>query len=267
MHESRPAPLRHIVESIWEVEGIVEHTRARHFPSGAIELLVNLGAPQRLVSTRGVGVFANGAAWLAGLQARPVVVDSEPGVHLFGVRLRAAAAATVLGLPMGLSAERVIHLGELGRPACRAVAGDLAAARTFAARLRIVCRWLEQQYGPLHRPPNYVEWIAGRIEASNGITPIGPLRRAARVSAKRLAHDFALDVGMTPKLLARVHRFRHARTIIQQPGCSLVETAAACGYFDQAHMSNEFRDLGGVTPGGYLASCYPDGNSGVIEAS
>jgi AraC-like DNA-binding protein len=267
MHESRPRPLRHIVEAVWEVHGTVANTRARHFPSGAVDLLVNLGAPQRLIGEAGEDRFEQGQAWLAGLQVRPLVVESEHHVHIFGIRLRAAGASIVLGAPMGIAAERVLHLEDLTRPAAARLLAAIHKAGTFSDRLAAACCWIERQCGSLDGRPDYLDWLARRIEASNGTAPIGPMRREAGISGKKLTQDFTRRLGLTPKLLGRVHRFRHARLVVQRPGRALADTAAICGYFDQSHMTRDFRDLGGLTPGDYLASCYPDGNSGVITAS
>lgn len=264
MYEARPQSLRHTVESIWEVDGVVAHTRSRHFPSGSVDLLINLGPPQHLTGQASVSRFGQGDAWLAGLQTRPVVIDSDPCVHIFGIRLRAAVASRVLGAPMAHVAGRVIRLDDLGIAATARLIAVVQRAHSFVERLNVCCRWIEDQLGSSATRPDYVQWMTTRIESARGRVPIGPLRLEAEVSSKKLAQDFTRRLGMTPKVLARIHRFRYARLVIQHPGRSLADTAALCGYFDQAHMTREFGELGGVTPSEYLAICYPDGNSGVV---
>jgi AraC-like DNA-binding protein len=84
------------------------------------------------------------------------------------------------------------------------------------------------------------------------------VRRKGRVSIDDLAEDAGLSSrqfrrqclilsGLTPKRLCRVIRFRHALSQIGSRQ-SWADLAQECGYYDQAHMINEFRELGGSTP-------------------
>ena len=58
---------------------------------------------------------------------------------------------------------------------------------------------------------------------------------------------------MTPKAFARLARFRHAERLLRSPGHrSLASIALTCGYYDQAHLNRDFRDLAGCTPTAYL---------------
>ena len=61
--------------------------------------------------------------------------------------------------------------------------------------------------------------------------------------------------GLTPKRLARVIRFRHALAQAQRSRTvDWAQLALECGYFDQAHFINEFRELAGTTPAEYAAT-------------
>ena len=74
----------------------------------------------------------------------------------------------------------------------------------------------------------------------------------------RLATSFREQVGVTPKLYARILRFRHALDLIRVPGSSLAEVAVDAGFYDQSHMNREFRELGGLSPGELAAAVrYP----------
>jgi transcriptional regulator GlxA family with amidase domain len=49
-------------------------------------------------------------------------------------------------------------------------------------------------------------------------------------------------------VFARIIRLRRAVKLLRQ-GCALADVAVACGYYDQAHMTRDFRDLAGHSPG------------------
>jgi AraC-like DNA-binding protein len=59
---------------------------------------------------------------------------------------------------------------------------------------------------------------------------------------------------MSPKEFARVARFRHALRIAREGNrLSWAAIAAATGYYDQAHLIEEFRAIAGVTPRVFLS--------------
>ena len=59
--------------------------------------------------------------------------------------------------------------------------------------------------------------------------------------------------GVSPKLLARVLRFRKALAQVQSQAGPHADVAADCGYFDQSHFIAEFQRFAGQTPADYLA--------------
>lgn len=262
MHQCRPPALAHVVESIWEVAGTVANTRERIFPDGGIDLVMNLGPEQRLVRADGTAVFASGATWLSGIQRQPIVMESAAEVHVFAVRLRPAAAAILLNAPMRLVSGRTVPLREVRRDAAAVLARSDGSA-SFDDRAGTVCEWIEERCGAHPRCRTYLDWIAREIDSSGGALPIEVFRRVAGVSRKKLAADFGEQIGITPKVLARILRFRRARMLLQRDPVSFTDVAAACGYFDHAHMVREFRDLGGMTPSDFVAATYPDGQSAI----
>jgi AraC-like DNA-binding protein len=94
--------------------------------------------------------------------------------------------------------------------------------------------------------------------ASGGTAAVPELAREAGWSSRRLGTRFQAEVGLGPKQAARVVRFDRARRLLQrrvtaagQP--ELASLAAACGYYDQAHLAREFRALAGCPPSRWVA--------------
>ncbi|HVF15298.1 MAG TPA: helix-turn-helix domain-containing protein, partial [Steroidobacteraceae bacterium] len=68
------------------------------------------------------------------------------------------------------------------------------------------------------------------------------------LSARRLTRLFAIEVGLTPKLYARVKRFQHMFKSMRHPQLDWSELAVTCGYFDQSHLIRDCKSISGFTP-------------------
>ena len=79
--------------------------------------------------------------------------------------------------------------------------------------------------------------------------------KEAGLSRRRFAQLFREQIGLTPKLFCRLHRFQGVlRQIALGAPVDWADVALAGGYCDQAHLVHEFRDFSGISPSAYLAS-------------
>lgn len=100
------------------------------------------------------------------------------------------------------------------------------------------------------------------IEASDGALRVEALADTLGVSRQHLSAQFRDQVGLSPKLFARITRFRRATataTARVRPSPSAAppdwaDLALACGYFDQSHLIRDFHDFAGSSPDAWLAA-------------
>ena len=72
------------------------------------------------------------------------------------------------------------------------------------------------------------------------------------VLPKRFVRRFRDQIGLTPKRFARVRRLqRLLGAVARDAGVEWAEAAAEHGYYDQAHLIHDFRELTGITPTAY----------------
>jgi AraC-like DNA-binding protein len=91
------------------------------------------------------------------------------------------------------------------------------------------------------------------IERSGGAVRIDTLADGLGVSRQHLAAQFRAKVGLTPKMYARVCRFRRATGALAQPGApDWSRLALDCGYFDQSHLIHDFQEFSGSAPESFL---------------
>lgn len=87
------------------------------------------------------------------------------------------------------------------------------------------------------------------LEGSGGEVRVEALAAQLGVSRQHLAAQFRQHVGLSPKLFARICRFRRATAAIKAaPSPDWAQLALACGYFDQSHLIHDFQEFSGSAP-------------------
>lgn len=255
----QPPPLADAVESIWHFEGTLTCLRERTFPSGLLQLIVHLGGRYRVVEKGRAELCSE--MCVGGIQTGPLVVESpETRCRIMGVQLHPVGAYRLFGRPLGeLGGQSNVDLQDLVGPAARELQERCLEAGSAEDQVRCAAGWIAERLARSPAPDPAIAWTAAEIERRQGAVSISELRDRTGLSKTRMATVFREQVGVTPKLYARIHRFRRALELINQGSDPLVEVALAAGYYDQPHLNAEFRELSGLAPGEYLAAArYPN---------
>jgi AraC-like DNA-binding protein len=96
--------------------------------------------------------------------------------------------------------------------------------------------------------------VARVLQARHGAVSIGTVAEAHGLSVRQVERLFREQVGMSPKVFARLARLRLAMQLsVAQTAPDWAGIADAAGYFDQSHMVREFGAFNGATPVQFLA--------------
>lgn len=154
---------------------------------------------------------------------------------------------------MSSLAREVVALEDLLGPDGPRLEERLMEAGTWEERFDLVEAVLGARLQAAEPPPPDVDWAWRRLLASRGRLRVAKLATELGCSRKHLAARFREHVGLPPKLVARMLRFRRASDLLGASDTSIAELAAVCGYYDQAHLDRDFRDFAGTTPTDYLS--------------
>jgi AraC-like DNA-binding protein len=275
--EYLPSPqCARVVEKYWVLEGHATGAPGTIIPDGRIELVFHYGGEFWRHSARAPAVKQPGSL-LVGQMIEPVVLVPDGYAGVAAIRLRPAAARTFLGFSPSEVLGSFMDL-ELVFPSTARLRERLADASDdklvrSASRLRdprhldlervaALERWLIEMACPLPRAP--VEAAVGAILQTGGRATIRSLVARTPMGVRQLERHFLDDVGLSPKTFARIVRLQVALRRIRE-GSTLTHVALACGYYDQAHMTRDFRHLAAMSPGawqthaGELAALFVDG--------
>lgn len=209
---------------------------------------------------------------VGGLHTRAVVMPRRlphaPTADQRGIQLAVhpLAARAVFGVPAAALAGEVLEIDELvadGPELAARLAGDrpggLSGELSGAAATAVVVRWLTARIGAADADPPTPElaraWqvIVGR----HGRVRIGDVAREVGWSRRHLTTRLRAEIGVGAKDLARLARFARSRELIGRRDRSLAQVAADAGYADQPHLTTEWREFAGCSPGRWIAQEFP----------
>jgi AraC-like DNA-binding protein len=177
--------------------------------------------------------------------ARAVILTFKPGW-----------SAPLLGVPASALTDRIVPLGELWGRSGSDLCLELLAARSLPAMLDrlsgAIAARTQHTFEPAsarlaRRAVRLLEGDEVRVES---------VAEQLGVTARHLRRAFAESVGIGPKEFARTVRLQRA---IRNAATSTDwgRIAADAGYYDQAHLIADFRELVGLTPGAFLKRAVP----------
>jgi AraC-like DNA-binding protein len=265
----QPDPrLADFVASLWFGEGKVAYQRDRILPSGQSQLLINLGPPQYRIEPGPPEVrvpFID--VWYSGLHQGPIDTEAPHGNALLGVAFTARGTFPWLGDDMSGLSDRIIALADALGDGTLRLRERLLNTPALEERFLIVERWLLARLKPRAIVHPAVRWAVDRLAATGGRIPIEDLAEQTGFTRKHLGNLFRQQVGLSPKALARVHRFRGALDILHRANGEVPWTQLAdqCGFYDQSHLINEFRRFTGFSPVELARRDRPDSGSVVLR--
>jgi AraC-like DNA-binding protein len=256
MHYSERPPalaLRDVVRCYWflSAEPPEQPSRAEPaFPDGSPELIFSLADPF-IACPEGGDERRQPDVFLVGQITKPFAVRPSGRADLVGVRLE-AHAATWMGLNLPELVDREVDVAA----ACNAALSSLRVLLINAPDEDARVRHLDAALSTLILGAAQADWRVAAAVASvrrqRGLTDLAALAAEIGTTPRSLQRLFNRDVGISPKLLARIVRFQQVFAAWREDPASLSRVAQDCGYFDHAHLVRDFRELAGVPPAALL---------------
>ena len=247
-----PAPaLRPFVRYYYQVEGLFDGRVAlQPVPARSPEIIEFMLASHYTVERIDRGFTE--ACWPATLVGtrthRCVNLYLSGRVDAFTIAFKPGGISALFGVPSD-------EMTNLDFDACDVLGSEISVLRqrlgevsTIAERARTVDEFLLARRGDFDHASPAVK-AARMVHMCHGAVRIDDLAGHTGLGMRQFERRFAREIGIPPKLYARIVRFEAAlRTKSAQPGTSWTEVAHALGYHDQMHMVHDFKRLSGDTP-------------------
>ena len=263
----RPGPpLDGLVRAITYQAGEQPQTSVEKIlPGPAASLWINLNRDEFRSFDEFGRVMRVPGAMLAGPTSRAAVIEFEQGRAHISVTFALGAAGCFFAPPLDATRDLQVPLGDVwGRPGTVLRERVLEAATPQDALDVVEGVLLEALCGhrdpflrdPFLRDPFLRDpLVVAACGALSAGVPVGKVAAELGVLPRTLRRRFTAQVGLGPKRFAQVQRLqRVVRDLDGRTSVDWAGVAARHGYADQPHLVEEFRQLVGVTPTGYLRS-------------
>ncbi|HEX2283472.1 MAG TPA: helix-turn-helix domain-containing protein [Mycobacterium sp.] len=220
----------------------------RELPCTFVPIIIDLDAGWTVAHRQHATPLRLGS-FIAGITDGPVLVGHAGSARCLQVDLTPLGARRLIGMPMSELANQTVPIeavfGRFGRDLVQRV----GEAPDWQARFALMDEAILARLDDAPPVDAGVAWSLRRITTSGGAAVIGDLAEELGWSHRRLIARYRDHVGLPPKVVARIVRFeRLTAKLAANPTADWASAAIACGYFDQAHLAREVRELADITP-------------------
>lgn len=241
---SKPAKeLQPYIDSYFCISGRIQDMETiTLLPEGGVNVFVNLGE-----TIRSVGLekqINHGGVYLVGTMLRTDVQIIQNEVLLFGVQFK----------PGGfMRFHRYTSLDQTAN-----------SFHTFPEKLFPDVKKTVHQFAPyldqfyFNRlstiEPGILNCVSD-IFQHHGSLHIDDLAKKHFITPRQIERKFKQEIGLSPKKFSDLVRFRRAFSVLHSNTSQSIEDVAwNCGYYDHAHMTNDFRRFTGHPPSAFILS-------------
>lgn len=191
------------------------------------------------------------SAALVGPRARSVWLRFDGGIDQVNVCFYPGVAGAFVGLAMPEIVGRVASPDDVWPREFREAVAELEPV-PVEERISRLSDLLLARLEPAREPGRQVREAVRLIYATCGRLRVRWLADQVNLSLSQLEREFKRHVGVGPKLLARQARVSAlAAEATRVPNPDLAWLAYRYGFSDQAHLTREFGELMGLTPGSF----------------
>lgn len=197
-------------------------------------------------------IFENETATIAGVQTHKFSRVIEGQSHVFGVKFRAGGFRPFCKFPVSRLADRVIPASSVFGEALKELEEVAYSSCGEAAKVRTANAFFHAHLPKPDPGTAFASQLVDCILHEPEIKTVEDLARRAAMSQRSLQRLFSEYVGASPKWVIRRYRLHELIEKFNSGGkLDWSQLALELGYFDQAHLINDFKSIVGYSPTEY----------------
>ncbi len=242
MYHVRREPLSAYISHLWVAEGYVQpHAREFVLPTGSLTLVIDLD------------VESSDAILICGARSEPLVLGTLKPLRIMAAVFRPGRGFPFAACPAGELQNRQVPLTAFWPSETAELRERLLEAPTNSERFLVLESFLMQRLRASRPCSPGIHHAIRQFQGAGPASSVASVRDQLGINAQRFIEMFRREVGLPPKVFARLARFGRVLQRIDTAGdVDWADLAISTGFFDQPHFIGDFRQFVGVTPSAYL---------------
>jgi AraC-like DNA-binding protein len=241
--------LEKIIECYWIArDGSTLAQREKIIPDGFTEIIFHKAAPYRICMEDSWQLQS--PILFAGQISRYFFLENTGSSDIIGIKLKPAAFTHLYQLPAWSYTNKVVEITGI-LPGFTALDQELDTTDDDEKKVRL----MNAHFNKLPAVHNLQETAADRavdiIFAQHGILQVADICRQIGIGGRQLENLFKINIGLSPKLFARIIRFSYIFQLLQENNQSWCSLAYEAAFYDQSHFIRNFKNFTGENPSDY----------------
>jgi AraC-like DNA-binding protein len=197
-------------------------------------------------------IFENGGSVVCGVHTSKFSRLLEGRSQVFGIKFRPGGFRPFLPAPVSSLANRIIPAKRIfGKEIC-ALEEILLSSAKEAEKVKAANAFFRARQPKPDKTIALAGQLVGQILTDPNIKTVNDLVTRAGIGKRSLQRIFSEYVGVSPKWVIRRYRLHEAiEQFNSESRPDWAQIALELGYFDQAHLINDFKSLVGYSPTEY----------------
>lgn len=230
------------------------HNFDRFLPNGDTEILIDfLDAPQFIYDNTSLKeIQACNRVWASGLRTEPITIPAGNKSEMMVISFKKGMAAPFFPFPLSEIADSVVDADLVWGTDFALLRERLLSTNDVDKRFCLVEDFLIREFQSQMAINPCVAFAVGEMTTRPDALSIARMNAKIGYSQKHFTEMFRRQVGVTPKSYLKIMRFQKAvHTIDAADNIDWGQVSLDCGFYDQSHFINDFKQFAGFTPEQY----------------
>ena len=244
-----PPELAPYVRFFWVLESDGPYVH-RSLADGGVEMIFHYS--ETFDELKPTGRVKSALSAIQGPSSCYQVYECKTKFGIFGVYFHPFAIPCLFNIPSSEISDEMPDLTSFLGKEGRILEEQIITASTNTERITISSTFLKNRLKRGRYLSNDICHVIDSVTQTKGNIDIDGLAQDCFLSRRQFERKFKYYAGFSPKKYANIVRFQHAADGFIGQNKSLAQIALECGYYDQAHFSNDFKKFSGYNPKDYF---------------